>query len=1206
MGNKLKSKKKQEASFPPEKRAFYLERKTENDSMTSIKKSPVGSENSEDYIKINPDFEPSPTKEDKFSITKSQMVGSTCMIQIKLDNLHFSQLLIEMIVYEEWYDVLPTNKRALQKLKNSNFWFDILNKKFADEKCPNEYHLKLNKLHVICEIFDFQKELRPDTLDFYKNFLFLQNQSGTSPFHLIFQKMVSPSQISLLLAVLPIAREQKELYTRNRRGENFLHCLLANNYLGVGNKVLLLRKIQKILQDEEYEELILQENITDEIPYVYGIEQLGNMGDDTEIWELLGLLMPQVGFWGVCNKMQSFLKVRNEEMFEFFVLNTKASKYLEEYYDFLYIYDVNVTKSLLRRKNYALLLRHYKEKVLSYNIFISHFFPAKSLHWREKPRHLLELFMRVEVENHEEFINFIEILIRQFNESMLILFKSIKQQKDFSLVVKFKEFLYEMIARTFAEQIFSKFETKKVQKKEMIIKPISFYKKTLHLLYETLVFSRKEHQTRIMIKDIHYNLLNSILKKSTNTKFQRKLFSQGIVNLINQLQKYFKELDIGILIIDFMDFSLKNYKQNESLFKILIKNYLSFIARSLSTNLYIDLIDDIFCFVHENRKKNFLQAINNTPLFIFRLNMDKNGLNISDFNIDPDFESISSYECVKLNKPFHLNLIKSIDKFTFSGFKAYKLNMTEKLTSKQPYVIRKAGVDFHTSSEDYRLCLKKSKKDLYEIALKGRFYKILLMLLEWEADSVKEFKADRIKVFKLLLRQGKFEYLKKEVLSKMTFKFKDIWLEGSFKEMKMIWEQIFSLTPEDFKQKFLKSNLKEVLSSQIRDENLFELCKNLRIEVNDIKEDFIMINEKTNGFEMLVDKRFKRSLQFFLDHYLFNIAKDSKSDTFMTIFNNRMKFTGGFNLFETLILNNEFKFFIDNKKRILWEKIDLGHLAPSDADGTYNFMFSTQIQKFFLFCYILDIGDQVTLRNLYCVTMKIANKPYILPSIFSFLLLNARWGGKFEKNEKERILNIINKNQFNQTVIENILIHRILINTKITAFKYVLNDEKVLFEKSICSFRYQMMKIIDCLEENFNKSDKNLNLKEIFDSSKALQFEKDTIKVDSPWLILGDKNALANYNVIEKLILLVDVNYMENSYCYFIKNFAGEYLETGCYFTINILEKEFMGSKEVIIQENSEDVNEPIIAIKCQMKPLGDSFKNYQILHPLISEYKLW
>ena len=1222
MGNKLKTKKKSSflpkedmASFPQEQRAFYLDPKTENESMTSIKKSPIPSEMSEDNIKMSPENVKStatPRKDERFSLTKSQVFGSACMLQVNLENIEYSHQLCELIVYEPFYEVLPSKKRALAKLTNSNFWVDLLNKKMGDKICPNEYRLKLNKMHVVCEVFEFQKELRPEALDSFHNCLFSQNQSGTSPFHLIFKKLTSASQIaSLIPSVIAISRNEKNLYQRNRRGENILHCLLINRNLGIKNKASLLFQIRKNLEPEEIEELILQETLTDEIPFIYACSQKCTEDDKSEKWKLLGLLVHQGGFFEVCNKMQIFLDVRIEEMFEFFVINANPSKSFEEFYDFAYIYQVNVIKALIQNGEYNVLLRYFKEKQLSYNIFVSYFFPAKTDRLREKTIHLVELLMRIDSKNNEKFTAFLDNVIREFTDSMRTLFSTIKQINDWSLAVRYREFLYEMIARIYAEQIASKpiIEKKTKKKQELVIKNINFFKKALNLLYQTLSFGNRESEIRVMIKDIHDNVLNSILRKTTSTPAQRKLSSNGLINLIKQLQKYFQEKDIGILIIDFLDYCLKNYKFNERLFKLLIKNHFSFVARSLPPSHYIDLVDDIFCFVHENRKKNFLKSIKNTPLFLFRLTLDRNSFKISDFKMDSDFETVSAYECVKLNKPFHLNLLRNIDKFSASGFKAQKLNLTENRPEKKmPHIIRTSGIDFFTSTQDYRLCLKKTKKNLYEIAIKGRFFKVILILLEWEAATLKEFKGDRINVFKFMAHQGKFGFIKKDVWSKMSFNFKDLWLEGSFKEMKVVAEQIFAMSAEDFKLKFLKSNIKEILSTKIRDEVLVEVCKNLRIEVNDIKDDFILINEKPNGFEMLVERKYIKSLRFFVDHYLVNISKDLKNDTFMKVFNSRMKYSQ-FNLFETLILNNEFKFFYDNKKRLTFEKIDISRISISDSDGSYNRMFSAQIQNFFLFCSIFEISDQMSLKNLYCSVMNIPNRPYILPCILGFILLNCRWCGILEKNEKDRVLNILNDNRFNQNVIESILKHRIQINRKIPGLKYVLNDEKVLFEKSLCSFRYQLMNLLDSWNKCFKleaKNEKNFTIMNLINSSKSLVSEKDTVQIDCPWLIFNEKSSPLNLNVLEKIILLIDANYMEGCFSYFHINFAADYLDKGCYFTVHVHEREFKGSKDVMIQENSEDVNEPVITIKGEMQLVGEGFINYSILYPCISEYKLW
>ena len=1213
MGNKNKSSKGEPFSeYPNQKRALYLDNKTiENDdqSLGSIKKSPISSEMSEDFIKMTPESNQFNPRNFKFSINKSQNFSQNIVLNTNQENQEFSVEMLDFLVYEECQDYLPHHKKALNKLKNSNFWFDILNKKFAKDACPNEYNLKLTRLHAICELSDFQKEFRLETLPFYQNLLFIANQSGNTPFLLIFKKMASTSQIiSILPPLIQLAKTNQHLFWRNRRGENIIHCLLLNKNIGIHNKLLIIKHLRKNLNDEQYEELILQENLTDEIPFIYALSRKKIEKEEVDECNLLGNLVPKDGFWAVCEKMRNFLKVDIEEVFSYFILGLKPSKNLKDYYEFVYIYDVNVAKALLINGNYDLLFKYYKEKTINLNVFCSDIFPFER--FRDQT-HFLELLFEIDLNLiNKDFFMIIENLIKEIDASLKILFQEIKNQKNLNLIGKYKKFLYELFARVISDQIIAKSDYKKHKKIEIVMKPINLFKKILHSLYATLITTKQENETRSIIRDIHNNLFEAIFKKILY-KTQRKSFNETIINLINHLLKLFSERDIGILIIDFLDYCLANYKQHESLFKKLLKNYISFLINSLDLKYFLDLIDNIFCFFHQNKKKKFINGIKATPLFVLRLLMDRNSLSIpSSFNLDNNFVLISIYECVKLNKPTYLNMLKQIDPFNQSGFIAFKLPLHEKSSSNELHIIRKLGVHFSAKAEEYKLCLKNSKRNLYEIAYKRRFYKILLILLEWEATIPGEFMNDRIKIIQLLLKNRKFNYLKKEVLNKISLKFKDFWLSGSFSDMKMIWEQIFHMNSEDFKQKFLKSNMKEVLDSKIRDDQLFELCKNLRIEVNDVRDDFLLMIENINGFEMLVNKKFFKSLQFFLDHYLINFGKDLKFDTFMNIFNKRMKFTGMYNLFEILILNNHFKFFYDNNKRFISEKIDLSRLTPYEKDGSYNFVISNQIQFFFLFCLIFDCGEINSMNNLYCSLMKIDKRAYILPAIFCFLLFNVKWGVSLEKNEVKRVMNIIaNSNNFNQNEIESILLHRLNVNNQIQAMQYSLNDEKVLFEKSLCSFRYQIMKMFDYIDTSFcqeTKNEGNHSLKHIFVNSKALQHEKNAIGLDCSWVTFSNKKVIQPLNVLEKAVLLIDFNYLENAYGYFLQNLAKDCLETGCYFKINVLEIDEKVSKHMIVLDNLEEITEPLITIKCEIRTLDHKLKNYSSLNPFISEYKLW
>ena len=70
-------------------------------------------------------------------------------------------------------------------------------------------------------------------------------------------------------------------------------------------------------------------------------------------------------------------------------------------------------------------------------------------------------------------------------------------------------------------------------------------------------------------------------------------------------------------------------------------------------------------------------------------------------------------------------MLKQIDPFNQSGFIAFKLPLHEKSSSNELHIIRKLGVHFSAKAEEYKLCLKNSKRNLYEIAYKRRFYKIV-------------------------------------------------------------------------------------------------------------------------------------------------------------------------------------------------------------------------------------------------------------------------------------------------------------------------------------------------------------------------------------------------------------------------------------------------------------------------------------------------
>lgn len=1203
MGNKQKSSKKKS---PLNQDIKTIE--NEDRSSASIKKITLN-EASEDYIVIPQEPTNKYSQDSKFNFNKKNSLRNTVSLsKNEANECEVDENLLDILAFEMPENSFPRKNSHINKLKNSNFWIDILTGSLSQDKCPNIYTMSLNKLHLIAEVFEFQKFICQEFIMANSQYLFVQNQSGDSPFHLIFRKLHSPSRISsILLNLITLAKKENKLFIRNRRGENILHCLLQNQNLNVSNKVSITEYLKKNCNEEEFNELILQENLTDEIPYIYAIFNRGDQ--DNNYWKLLGDLAPTGGFWAICERMRVHLKINENEMFEFFVLNRGYRKTLEDYYDFVYMYNANICKSLFIENKLEVLLRYYKLGFLNLNIFVSYMFPLKSQNVSKYSLHFVEILLNYENQNDENYVQIIEMLIKEFYLSLSSLLKRVKETKNLFFVVDFKEYIYRCFSRMFFNQILSHLNKNK-PKLEIIISHFNLFEKLLHLLYGTLVFSKKECETRKFIKDIHFNLIDYIMKKTIN-HLQRKAAYHGLLNFIHQLEKFFPERDLGIIVIDFLDYCLQNYKLNESLFKKLLKRYLRFIANSLHPSYFVDLIDDIFCFFQKNKNQKFMKGIKATPLFILRLYMDKFSLDVSSLKIDESFLVVTIYENVKLNKFNILNLLTKIDKFSLYGTYIDKTLMKlNENNGKESYIIRKSGVDFYTSEHDYKISLKQSKKSLYEIALKHGFFKIIAVLLEWESHNIKEFPQERLKIFKFLSKKGYFKLLPIHIIEKFSCNFKDIWLDGPISDMKTIWKNVFNLSPSDFKFKFLKtSNIKEILKAQISDSCLYDLLKSLRIEINDIKEDFLLMNENINGIEILIDKRYFKSLKFILDNYLINYGEELKPEIFMNIFNKRNKFNGGFSLFEVLILENEFRFFFDYKKRIIFEKIDLQKLSPYEKDNQFNFVFSNQIQKFFLFCIILDLIDHSIMINLYNALMETFIKSNILPAILSFFLFSMKYDEDFSKNEVLRVLDFVRVNKFSQYSIENILKHRQETHKKAHALKYVLNEEQFIFENSLCSFRYQITHFLKYIEDtiNFSRGDHKKTLKQILNNSKNLMnFEHDSILVDSSWVEFQKFEQIKELTPFEKLLLLVDINYFELTYGYFIRNVMVDIMENFCYFKLIILEKDYKGSKELIYSENDEEVNDPLIKICCQLIQNDNGFYDYLKLKPYIEEYKLW
>ena len=111
----------------------------------------------------------------------------------------------------------------------------------------------MTRLHALGELIGLQKRvLFKDGLNFDK---FLEeNQSGNTPFHLIFLRV---SDLNLIMKciddILFKAKEKNKLFIRNRRGENFIHLLIRNKRLNISSKITLFEEIKKNITQNEWE-----------------------------------------------------------------------------------------------------------------------------------------------------------------------------------------------------------------------------------------------------------------------------------------------------------------------------------------------------------------------------------------------------------------------------------------------------------------------------------------------------------------------------------------------------------------------------------------------------------------------------------------------------------------------------------------------------------------------------------------------------------------------------------------------------------------------------------------------------------------------------------------------------------------------------------------------------------------------------------------
>ena len=120
-----------------------------------------------------------------------------------------------------------------------------------------------------------------------------------------------------------------------------------------------------------------------------------------------------------------------------------------------------------------------------------------------------------------------------------------------------------------------------------------------------------------------------------------------------------------------------------------------------------------------------------------------------------------------------------------------------------------------------------------------------------------------------------------------------------------------------------------------------------------------------------------------------------------------------------------------------------------------------------------------------------------------------------------------------------------------------------------------------------------------------MNFENDSILVDSSWVDFQKFQQVKELTPLEKLLLLIDINYLELTYGYFIRN-VSDITNNSCYFKLIVLEKDFKGSKDLVYNENDEETNEPLIKINCQLIQNDEGFYDYLKLMPYIEEYKLW
>ena len=649
------------------------------------------------------------------------------------------QFMMTKVVLYDWI-----NKHKLEKIQAENLGFFM-----------NVFDLKINKIHSMLEIEKFQIKLTPQLLKQEKSLLFSRNQSSITPFLLIFKKISSAEQLIDLIPTLNelyLDNNKIEIINHTRRCENYIHCLLENNSLGIGDKIRVLTKIREIFND--YEKRI--SNYLNEyqlLPFTKGIYCLSKSTLDlNKKLELLNLLSPKEGWIKTMDlKMNgNYNNFRKEQLNVILLkINPKPQdkddwrNNFETYQQVFNLFNRVFIKALVEKNQYDVINYYYEKELLDFKCFFCLFC---------KPEYKSDIFSIFYEQNSEISLNFTKKLFKDFGKNLY----EYNYEKDLKL--EESEYYISFLITRLINQISTicykvycsstKYSNKIFNKDLFQIELPEFFE----ILVPKIFFHAKTFQLKRFTAERFYYFLKKALRK--NIKWLEISYLNVIIIFQSIMKKLNDEKSWSLFVILTME---EIFDQNLVLFNFLLSNYFIEAIQLLEYQDYEVLLNKIIY-------KFFSFSTNRIPLFILWQQIFKN--NKSKITLKKEHIMHLFYESVRLNDLIQIETLIKAYPYDFKG-EIVKLHQEEFNTLEECNNYEKSELNdeekvfekgkLNNGDENYYLRIQSKVGNLYDIILKIRFkLDVLKIFLDYGIQEKTFFSDDKNKhrIVEIILKRN--------------------------------------------------------------------------------------------------------------------------------------------------------------------------------------------------------------------------------------------------------------------------------------------------------------------------------------------------------------------------------------------------------------------------------------------------------------------